>query len=299
MIHAMNGASTAAADAELHRKVEEYRARERIYLAGLIEQEAGINRLRRTASDVLGAYSDVSRAAVRGALVDPTANMEVLALRQKAVEKDRRISELREELEANRFDQHSPAGQVLMRKCRALLEENKELGEQIREDRVAELRTALQAEQQQNAQTQQRCTEASDFCKELTTENDTLLGTISKVAGKLFEVQAELEVVKKEKMEWKSKRKRERADAKAAAADTAVDPIAAGGGDALMALVAARSSGGEAALFAAVGALPPRGQDSPAASAPPVVVNLETEVDNEKEDKKEKKRKRKTRLEPE
>merc|ERR1719272_2725467 len=155
----MNGAT---ADGELQRKVEEYRARERIYLAGLIEQEAGINRLRQTASDVLGAYGDVSRAAVRGALVDPTANMEVLALRQKAVEKDRRIGELREELEANRFDQHSPAGQVLMRKCRALLEENKELGEQIREDRVAEIRTAVQAEQQKNAQLQQRCTESAE-----------------------------------------------------------------------------------------------------------------------------------------
>merc|ERR1719272_928396 len=103
----MNGAT---ADGELHRKVEEYRARERIYTAGLIEQEAAINVLRRTASDVLGAYGDVSRAAVRGALVDPTANMEVLFLRQKAREKDQQISELREELEANRFDQHSPAG---------------------------------------------------------------------------------------------------------------------------------------------------------------------------------------------
>merc|ERR1719272_664868 len=113
----MNGAT---ADGELQRKVEEYRARERIYLAGLIEQEAGINRLRRTASDVQGAYGDVSRAAVRGALVDPTANMELLALRQKACEKDRQISDLREELQANRFDQHSEAGKVLMNKCRHL-----------------------------------------------------------------------------------------------------------------------------------------------------------------------------------
>merc|ERR1711972_642266 len=193
---------------------EEYRARERIYLAGLIEQEAGINRLRRTSSDVLSAYGDFSRAAVRGALVDPTANMELLMLREKAREKDRQIIELREELEANRFDQHAPAGQALMRKCRALLEENKELGELIREDRIAELRAALKAEQRQNAQMQQKCAEASVFCKELTEENDKLLGTIAKVAGKLFEAQAEVEVVKKEKLEWKNKRKRERAEAK-------------------------------------------------------------------------------------
>lgn len=292
----MNG---AAGDAELTRKVEEYRARERIYLAGLIEQEAGINRLRRTAADVSGAYGDVSRAAVRGALVDPTANMELMALRQKAHEKDRQIKELQEELDAGRFDQRSPSGLVLMRKCRALLEENKDLGEQIREDKAAELRAALQAEQQANAQAQQRCTEASDFCKELTQENDKLLGTISQVAGKLFEVKAELEVVKQEKLEYKNKRKREKADAKAvqaaAAAQDTLEGIAAGGEEALMALASAASLGGESALFAAVAA---RAEPDSEAAAPVVDLDEQSPKDEEEEqveekkEKKEKKRKR-------
>lgn len=283
--------SAPAADAELQRKVEEYRARERIYLAGLIEQEAGINRLRRTASDVQGAYGDVSRAAVRGALVDPTANMELLALRQKACEKDKQISDLREELQANRFDQNSQAGKVLMNKCRHLLEENKDLGDQVREEKAAELRAALQAEQAQNAQLEQKCAEASEFCSELAQENDKFLGTISKVAGKLFEVQAELELVKKEKLEWKGKRKKERADAKAAAA---ADAAAAGGEEALFAAANAASQGGEAALFAHVAL---RGD----AAAPPVVQPTVVELDAPPGEKveKEKKKRRKTRLEPE
>jgi len=304
----MNGAG-ATGDGELQRKVEEYRAREGIYLAGLIEKDAGINRLRQTAADVLGAYGDVSRAAVRGALVDPTANMEILALRQKAHEKDRSIANLREELEANRFDQNSQSGQVLMGKCRALLEENKELGEQIREERTAELRIALQAEQQENGGLQQRCTEAADFCKELTQENDKLLGTLAKVAAKLFEVQAELEVVKKEKLVWKTKRKRERADAKATVAgagggeEALMAAASAGGGDALFALVEAKQSGGEAALFAAVAAS--RGVTAPLADAQPHVVpvvavdDTETAIPTGEKVEEKKKRRRKTRLEPE
>lgn len=296
----MNG---AAADAELLRKVEEYRARERIYLAGLIEQEAGINRLRRTASDVLGAYGDVSRAAVRGALVDPTANMEIMALRQKAREKDRQISDLREELEANRFDQHSPAGHVLMRKCRALLEENKDLGDQVREDKMAELRKALEAEQRRNAELQSKCSEAAEFCKELTQENDKFVGTIAKVAGKLFEVKSELEVVKKEKMELKNKRKKERHDAKAAAAEqAAIDAAAAGGGEALMAAATAASMGGEAALFAAVANRGPASSSAPQPVPQPHVVDVDAapaEPVAEEKVEKEKKRKRKSRLEPE
>lgn len=310
----MNGAGGATGEAELSRKVEEYRARERIYLAGLIEKDAAIHRLKQTANDVKGAYGDVSRAAVRGALVDPTANMEIMALRQKAHEKDREIADLQREIEANRFEQESSAGQVLMGKCRALLEENKELGEQVREERTAELRIAVQAEQQQNAGLQQRCIEAADFCKELTQENDKLLGTLAKVAAKLFEVQAELEPVKKQKMEWKQQRKRERADAKAANA------AVVGGGDALMAAAASASTGTgevavasddvEAALFAAVDAKAKdlfaavdAAVDAAEPDATVVVDDVEPSQPAEEEvqgDKKEKKQKRrKTREAPE
>merc|ERR1740121_361952 len=66
--------TSSIADGELQRKIEEYRARERIYLAGLLGQEAETGRLRQMAADVLSAYGDVSKAAVRGSLVYPTAN---------------------------------------------------------------------------------------------------------------------------------------------------------------------------------------------------------------------------------
>lgn len=57
---------------------------------------------------------------------------EVSVLRQKIRDRDQQIVELKEELEANRFDQHLPAGQALMRKCKALLTENRELGGAMR-----------------------------------------------------------------------------------------------------------------------------------------------------------------------
>lgn len=186
-------ANSNAADGELQRKIDEYKARERVYLAGLLGQEAETGHLRQMAVDVLSTYGDVSKAAVRGALVYPTANMEVLLLRQKLCEKDKQINLLKEELEANRFDQRMPDGQALMRKCKALLTENRELGEEIREERIAELRAALQTEQRQNGQLYQKVQEASDFCKELSEENEKLQGTIARVAGRLRESRSELE----------------------------------------------------------------------------------------------------------
>lgn len=248
--------TSVGADAELQRKIEEYKARERIYLAGLIEQEAALCQLRQMASSVLGAYGDVSRAAVRGALYDPASNMEVLLLRQKAREKDLQINQLREELEANRFDQKQPAGLSLMRKCKALLVENQELGEQIGEERLAEFRAAFQAEQRQNTELYQRCRDASEFCKELSQENDKLQGTIAKVAGKLREANAELDVLRKERAEAKAKRKREKEQQRIArvAADSAAAAEAA--------------TGGPAGNAGSVEAATAPGQSPPAASDP-------------------------------
>lgn len=208
----MNG----AADGELKRKVEDYKARERIYLAGLVGQEAEMNSLRRMASDVLGAYGDVSRAGVRGGLVDPTANMEVLLLRQKLREKEQQIGQLREDLQANRFDQRTSEGQAVMSKCKALLAENRELGDNIREDRLVELRAGLRSEKLQNDQLLHKLNEASSFCKELQQENDTLQGTISKVAFRLREARDELAVVSKTRADVKAKKKKEKEQQKAA-----------------------------------------------------------------------------------
>mmetsp|Transcript_48429 Transcript_48429/g.87016 ORF Transcript_48429/g.87016 Transcript_48429/m.87016 type:complete len:328 (+) Transcript_48429:106-1089(+) len=222
-----------SADAELARKVEDYRTRESIYHSRLVSQEAEMNQLRSMASDILGAYSDASRAANRGSLSDPTGNMEVLMLRQKARAQELRISQLKEEMEANRFDQREREGQALMQKCKALLSENRELGEQMHEERQAELKAALQADQKQNAQQFQKCDEAAEFCKELSQENDKLQGTISKVAGRLLQARAELELVKKERAEAKAKRKQEKqqkADSLAAAAAAEAEAAASGVG---------------------------------------------------------------------
>lgn len=192
------------------RNVEEYRIRESIYHSGLVSQESEMTQLRGLTSEILGAYGDASRAALRGALSDGASNMEVLMLRQLARAKEERITQLKEQIEANQFNQHLPAGLALMQKCKALLSENRELGDQIREERLADLRTALQSEQRTNSELLAKCVEAADFCKELTQENDKLQGTISKVAGRLRQARNEFEQLKRERHDAKAKRKKDK-----------------------------------------------------------------------------------------
>merc|ERR1712217_765140 len=110
----------------------------------------------------------------------------------------------------NRFDQKAEAGQCLMRKCKALLSENRELGDELRDERMAELSAACQVERRLNAELLKKVGEAGEFCKELSSENDKLQGTVAKIAGKLREARAELEILRKERAEAKARRKKER-----------------------------------------------------------------------------------------
>ncbi|CAK9107218.1 unnamed protein product [Durusdinium trenchii] len=190
-----------------NRKLEEYKARESIYISALVNQEAEMTRLRSLAAEIMGAYGNVSKAALRGALADATSNMEVLVLRQQARAKEQRVRQLKDDLEANRFDQSDPAGKALMQKCKALLAENRELGELMQQERLAELRTAFQNEQRKNAELQQKCTESADFCKELTQDNEKLQNNIAKVSGSLRQARAELETLKRQRQEVKAQRK--------------------------------------------------------------------------------------------
>ncbi|CAJ1378440.1 unnamed protein product [Effrenium voratum] len=195
----------------------EYRARESIYLSALVGQEAEMTQLKAIAAEIMGAYGDASRAAQRGALSDAASNMEVLMLRQQARSKEQRVRQLKDDLEANRFDQSDPAGKALMQKCKALLSENRELGELMGQDRLADLRVALQNEQRRNAELLQKCEESAEFCRELSQDNEKLQGSIAKVAGTLRQARTELEQLKRQRQEAKAHRKQEKLRQKAAA----------------------------------------------------------------------------------
>ncbi|CAE7169379.1 fl(2)d [Symbiodinium pilosum] len=189
------------------RKLEEYKTRETIYLSALVNQEAEMSQLRGLASEILGAFGDQSLAAQRGALADATSNMEVLMLRQQARAKEHRLSQLKDDVEANRFDQSSAEGKALMQKCKALLNENRELGELMREERLADLRMALQNEQRKNGELQKQCEDAAAFCKELAQDGEKHQASLAKAARDLLQARNELELLRRQRHEARLHRK--------------------------------------------------------------------------------------------
>eukprot|EP00405_Crypthecodinium_cohnii_P010137 CAMPEP_0206444358 /NCGR_PEP_ID=MMETSP0324_2-20121206/14868_1 /ASSEMBLY_ACC=CAM_ASM_000836 /TAXON_ID=2866 /ORGANISM="Crypthecodinium cohnii, Strain Seligo" /LENGTH=221 /DNA_ID=CAMNT_0053912373 /DNA_START=79 /DNA_END=744 /DNA_ORIENTATION=- len=198
-----------SADGELSAKVGEYKMREQTYMAGTLGQEYEVAQQRAMASDVNAAYGDGSRAALRSSLSSPMVNMEVMILRQRLRERDQQIVNLKEELEANRFDQRSKDGQALMRTCKALLEENRELGGEMREDRPRELRAALVLKRKQNEELATKVKESADFCAQLADDSRGLKGQMASLAASLKSAQRELNDLRTGKAELKKRRKTE------------------------------------------------------------------------------------------
>eukprot|EP00913_Durusdinium_trenchii_P028625 g26847.t1 len=187
-----------------NRKLEEYKARESIYISALVNQEAEMTRLRSLAAEIMGAYGNVSKAALRGALADATSNMEVLVLRQQARAKEQRVRQLKDDLEANRFDQSDPAGKALMQKCKATT--------------VNQRRSLLRTESLAsscNRSVSQSCAlpfktsrgRMPSSSRNARRDNEKLQNNIAKVSGSLRQARAELETLKRQRQEVKAQRK--------------------------------------------------------------------------------------------
>ncbi|KAK9813270.1 hypothetical protein WJX72_011713 [[Myrmecia] bisecta] len=80
--------------------------------------------------------ADPTIAQVRQLLLDPAVAREFQRLREEVEGKAKEVKQLQEELQAVNFSQESKAGRMLMAKCRALQDENEEMGRELSEGKV-------------------------------------------------------------------------------------------------------------------------------------------------------------------
>jgi len=154
---------------------EAFLHREYCYLARLSELERELHRERKTSSEIQAAFDDSrGKASLRLALVDPVVNMEILLLREKLRQKEEKIESLQDEISSSSFDPKSICGQKLMKKCRALLEENQDLGRQLAEEKFQDLTVLVKTEKKKVEQLREKMREQSEFCSVLDDENEKL-----------------------------------------------------------------------------------------------------------------------------
>merc|ERR1712039_952788 len=123
----------------------------------------------------------------RGALVEPTTNIEIAMLRQRLKEKDQQIARLKEATRTAEFQPNSIQGQKLLRKCTHLLDENSELGRQLGEEKMQVLRIQMTLERKKRQELKQRIAEFDRHAEQVDAENERMQKKISELGKHLKE----------------------------------------------------------------------------------------------------------------
>ncbi|GAB4813595.1 hypothetical protein N2152v2_000641 [Parachlorella kessleri] len=135
--------------------------------------------------------SDPSVVQLRQVLLDPAVNREFSRLRAEAEAKARELKIAQEELQAVQFSQESKAGRMLMAKCRALQDENEEMGRELSEGRLTQLERSLVAAREQLEELRRVYSELEDHAHAMDDEADLLQGQVLSLKRQLAQYQAQ------------------------------------------------------------------------------------------------------------
>jgi len=151
----------------------EYKQREHVYVAQIATLQRKLLQQKQTLSDWRNDHHVVD-GQLRTAIVDPMINLEIKELRTKLFEKDQEIRKLKGELQAANFAADSTMGRRLINKCKALQEENNDLGKLLAEDRLQPLQMQIAALQKQQNVYKHHMKQLYELNKELDDENEQL-----------------------------------------------------------------------------------------------------------------------------
>jgi len=188
----------------LKAQLQEARKRDRSLVMRLSTKEQEIHDLQIQVNDFRQALSPHTKQIV-GTLFDPAVNMYVLKLREDIKNLEKKLKQTQDDLEAQRFTPHSITGRKLMAKCRALQDENEELGRQISEGQLHKLsqETALQREYSEELKSS--LNEANDFVLQLDEETEVLQQTVLTLQRQLKEYQRAVPILKQQLKETKGR----------------------------------------------------------------------------------------------
>lgn len=111
-------------------------------------------------------------------ILDPAVAREFGDMRRALDERGEEIKRLKEELTAVQFSQESKAGRMLMAKCRALQEENEEMGKDLAEGKVSGLERQLAVAREYAAQLRRQFLELEEHVGALDQEAEQQQGQI-------------------------------------------------------------------------------------------------------------------------
>lgn len=135
----------------LKEQLEKAKKKEAAFIVTFAKREQEIAELKSAVRDLRMQLKPPSLQA-RRLLLDPAIHEEFTRLKSLVEEKDKKIKELQDNVNAVNFTPQSKMGKMLMAKCRTLQEENEEIGNQANEGKIHELGMKLALQKTQNAE---------------------------------------------------------------------------------------------------------------------------------------------------
>ncbi|TPX37455.1 hypothetical protein SmJEL517_g00586 [Synchytrium microbalum] len=159
------------------------------------QQTTAIMRLAKKEEEIQSLYTEMQDLshrvhpeldASKQRLLDPVLHLLFQEMKKEIDEKNNKIDDLTQELQAAQFSPHNLIGRKLIAKCKALQGENEELGRQLAFGRVEQLQVALALEKRANGELKKSLEESDLLLASLDAEmegmQDSILGLRTKVA---------------------------------------------------------------------------------------------------------------------
>lgn len=186
-----------SSEKSLKEQLEKAKKKEAAFIVTFAKREQEVAELK-TAIRELRAQLKPPSLQTRRLLLDPAIHEEFTRLKNLVEEKEKKVKELQDNINAINFTPNSKMGKMLMAKCKTLQEENEEIGNQASEGKMHELSMKLALQKSRNAELRNQFEGLCKNVEVLTTDVDRSNEMVVILQEKLEERDAEIKRLKLE-----------------------------------------------------------------------------------------------------
>ncbi|KAL5723917.1 FKBP12-interacting protein of 37 kDa [Ranunculus cassubicifolius] len=186
-----------SSEESLREQLDKAKKKEAAFIVTFAKREQEIAELKSAVRDLKLQLKPASIQA-RRLLLDPAIHEEFTRLKNLVEEKEKKIKELEDNVEAVKFTTQSRMGKILMAKCRTLQEENEEIGALASEGKIHELGMKLASQKSQNLELRAQCEGICKFMDGLTNDVEKSNEMVLILKENLAEKDSELKRLKDE-----------------------------------------------------------------------------------------------------
>ncbi|KAL9243125.1 hypothetical protein vseg_017053 [Gypsophila vaccaria] len=186
-----------SSEKSLKEQLEKAKKKEAAFIVSFAKREQEVAELKAAIRELRAQLKPLSMQT-RRFLLDPAIHEEFMRLKNLVEEKEKKVKELQDNINAVNFQPSSKMGKQLIARCKTLQEENEEIGNQASEGKVKELSMKLASQKSRNAELRNQLEGLCKDAKVVTSDAERSNEMVAILKQKLEEWNAEISRLKRE-----------------------------------------------------------------------------------------------------